>query len=89
MCVQAGLLVRSNRDWCHGVYRWRYKRQRLRVDVRIHPDASSVAKVNFDQSSTRGRYGAHPAVTRRQKLRSFLHLPSDDLHRRKRWYNLL
>ncbi|KYK43217.1 hypothetical protein A1D31_38350 [Bradyrhizobium liaoningense] len=58
-------------------------RQRLRVDVRIHPDASPVAKINLDQSSTRGRYGAHPAVTRRQKLRSFLHLRSDDLHRQK------
>jgi len=34
-------------------------RQRLRVKLRIHPDPSSVAKIDLDQSNPGGRHGPH------------------------------
>ncbi|MGY4177637.1 hypothetical protein ACVIHH_002928 [Bradyrhizobium sp. USDA 4518] len=63
---------------------------RQQVDVRIHPDAPSVAEIDLYQSSTRGCHGANSAINRRQKIRSFLSRCryGGDLHRRKRWYNL-
>ncbi|WP_456814676.1 transposase [Bradyrhizobium sp. USDA 4529] len=71
------------------LFAWRRDARAERRRYRSRHPSCEGAKINLDQSSTRGRYGAHPTVTRKQKLRSFLHLRSDDLHRRKRWYDLL
>jgi hypothetical protein len=57
--------------------------------VRIHSDESPVAKIDLDQSNTRGCHRSHSAIIRRQKLRSFLNrFRGSDLHRRKTWFNL-
>ncbi|WP_342723700.1 hypothetical protein AAFG07_31930 [Bradyrhizobium sp. B097] len=58
-------------------------RQRFRIDVCIHSDASPVAKINLDQPNMRSHHGVHSAVTRKQMLLSFLSFGSCDLHRRK------
>ena len=40
----------------------KHPRQRIRVNVRIHTDASPVAKIDFDQSNPGGCHGPHPPI---------------------------
>jgi hypothetical protein len=52
--------------------------------VRIHPDASPVAKLDLNQSVPGGRYLPHPSVIFGRRLRIFFdRFRGGDLHRRK------
>jgi hypothetical protein len=57
--------------------------------VRIHTDASPVAKIDLDQSNPGDCHRSHSPVILGQKLRSFLdRFRGGDLHRRKTRSNL-
>jgi hypothetical protein len=65
-------------------------RQRLRVNLRIHPDASPVAKIDLDQSGPSRRHQSHPPIIPGRQLRGFpACVRRSNLHRRKAWPDLL
>ena len=66
-------------------------RQRFRVNLCIHPDASSVAKINLDQFVPGGRQLPNLSVIFGPRPRIFLapFYRRGNLHRRKRWHDPL